>query len=259
MTDASGPPPFGLQFGSVADTYDEVRPEYPDQVYDLIDEAIGGIAGRSVVDLAAGTGLQTRALARRGARLIAIDRDRSMLDRLVQTCDVPAVVGRGEQIPLRDGVADVVVCATAWHWLRIDDAVSEVRRVVRPGGHLALWWGLHAWGDNVEWEDIQSAIFDRWNHLTGSAPPPAGTPPREAVAALRVRGLDVIVDREITWSRTVSREQHLRMLSTHANHLIRSEPDRRALLAEIDAALAPWPELTERLWGPLIIARVGAA
>jgi hypothetical protein len=34
-----------------------------------------------------------------------------------------------------------------------------------------------------------------------------------------------------------------------------SEPDRRALLSEIEAALQPWPVVTERLWGPLVVAR----
>jgi hypothetical protein len=65
----------------------------------------------------------------------------------------------------------------------------------------------------------------------------------------------VIVDREFNWTRTVTRAEHLQMLGTHSNNLVLSEPDRRALLSEIEAALQPWPVVTERLWGPLVVAR----
>jgi hypothetical protein len=77
-----------------------------------------------------------------------------------------------------------------------------------------------------------------------------------AAADLRARGLTVLIDEEVTWSREVSREEHLQMLRTHSNNLVRPEAERQAILAEIEAALAPWPRMTERLWGPLIIARV---
>jgi SAM-dependent methyltransferase len=249
---------IGRLFGSVADLYDEMRPAYPDEMYDAIEGVAGRVDGMAVVDLAAGTGLQTRVLAQRGARCVAVDPDMGMLRRLREKAlGVPVVVGRGEQIPLRDNVADLVVCATAWHWLRPGEAVEEVRRVLRPSGHLALWWANNRWGDGVDWEDAQSAVYDRWERMQGSVPETHdGVGPREAAADLRDRGLDVVLDREFNWSREVSREEHLRMLATHSNNLALPEPDRRALLSEIADALQPWPVVTERLWGPLVVARL---
>jgi SAM-dependent methyltransferase len=257
----SEPPDIGRLFGTVADLYDEVRPDYPDAVYDTIEQTVGRVEGMRVVDLAAGTGIQTRALARRGAHLVAIDPDLGMLRRLHSTAsEIPAVAGRAEQIPLRADRADLVVCATAWHWLRAEQAVAEIRRVIRPGGHFALWWGINAWGDGVDWEDAQSAVFDRWDSVRGSVPPrPGGVGPREAADDLRSRGIDVVVDREFTWSREVTREQHMRMMATHSNNLARPEAERREILAEIEAALQPWPVVTERLWGPLVIACLAKA
>jgi SAM-dependent methyltransferase len=253
----SAAPSPGRLFGTVADTYDDVRPVYPDQLYDAVENAIGPIAGRRVVDLAAGTGLQTRALLARGARVVVIEPDLSMLRRLRSTLpSVAAVVAVGEQIPLQEGVADLVVCATAWHWMRAAEAVAQVRRVLRPGGHLALWWGLNAWGDNVEWEDLQSEIIDRRDRVRGGvAPTIAGVGPRDAARDLRERGAGIVVEKELSWSREVTREQHMRMLATHSSNLMLPDEDRRALLAEIERALAPWPVVTERLWGPLVVAQ----
>lgn len=253
MTAADG---IGRLFGTVADLYDEVRPAYPDGMYDAIEAVTGGFDGMAVVDLAAGTGLQTRVLAQRGARCVAVDPDLGMLCRLhTKALGVPVVAGRGEQIPLRDNVADLVVCATAWHWMQTAAALQEIRRVLRPGGYLALWWANNRWGDGVEWEDAQSAVFDRWDSVQGSVPPTHdGVGPREAASDLRDRGLDVVVDREFNWSREVTREEHLRMLATHSNNLALPEPDRSALLSEIADVLQPWPVVTERLWGPLVVA-----
>jgi SAM-dependent methyltransferase len=249
-------PEIGRLFGTVADLYDEMRPEYPDGMYDAIESVTGTFDGLAVLDLAAGTGLQNRALARRGARLVAVDPDIGMLRRLrAMSPGVPAVVGRGEAIPLRDDTVDLVVCATAWHWLHTAEALEQIRRVLRPGGHLALWWANNRWGDGIDWEDAQSAVFDRWDSVQGSVPPTHdGVGPRDAAADLRDRGLDVVLDREFNWSREVTRDEHMKMLATHSNNLALSEPDRRELLSEIEAALQPWPVVTERLWGPLVVA-----
>jgi SAM-dependent methyltransferase len=250
-------PRIGRLFGTVADLYDDMRPDYPDGVYDAIEAVTGSFEGLAVLDLAAGTGLQNRSLTRRGAQLVAVDPDIGMLRRLrAKSPGVPAVVGRGEAIPLRDGTVDLVVCATAWHWLHTAEALEAIRRVLRPGGHLALWWANNSWDEGIEWEEAQSAVFDRWDSVQGSVPPTHdGVGPRDAAADLRARGLDVVVDREFNWSREVTREEHLQVLATHSTQLVMSELDRRELLSEIEAALAPWPVVTERLWGPLVVAR----
>jgi SAM-dependent methyltransferase len=254
MSDGQG---LGGRFGTVADLYDEIRPDYPDELYDAIEAVTGPLDGMAVIDLAAGTGLQARALARRGANLTAIDPDLGMLRKLRSTApDILTVAACGEQLPLRDGMADLVVCATAWHWLHTSDALDEIRRVLRPGGYLALWWANNRWGDGIDWEDAQSAVFERWDSVRGSVPPGHdGAGPRDAADDLRARGIDVVLDQELNWSRKVTRDQHMKVPATHSNNIVLSESDRQKLFAEIEAALEPWPTVTERLWGPLIIAR----
>jgi SAM-dependent methyltransferase len=244
-------------FDAVADDYDDVRPDYPDEMYDALD-ALRPLRGARVLDLAAGTGVATRQLLDRGADVVAVDPGVAMLQRLRRRSpQVPALAARAESLPLRAAAIDVVCCATAWHWVDAAATVAELRRVVRPGGLLALWWANHRRDDSIEWERAQGAVHDRWSLKGGSRPPtPGGVGPRDAAADLRRRGLDVVVDREVTWSRVVTREQHLRVLGTHSDVLDLGET-RHRLLADIAAALAPWPQVEERLWGPLVVARVG--
>lgn len=244
-------------FAQVADLYDDVRPNYPDTLYDVLAAATGALDDQRALDLAAGTGLATRALRMRNARVVATDISVGMLATLRRRASaVPVVAARGERLPFRSGVFDIAVCATAWHWVETASAVEEIRRVVRPGGHLALWWANHLWDERVDWEEAQSAVYERWTQQHGSRPPHrTGVGPRQAADDLRARGLDVVVDTELSWERVVTREQHLDVLRTHSDNLALGDR-REEFLAQVAEALQPWPLLTERLWGPLVVARL---
>lgn len=247
----------GRGFDSVAELYDEVRPDYPDELYDAIENAVVGLAGRTVLDLAAGTGIATRELVRRGANPVALEVGEPMIRRLrFRSPDVRAVIATAEQIPLRANSVDLAVCATAWHWLDVAATVEELRRVLRPGGHIALWWANNRWGEGVDWEEARRSVYERWKARYGSRPPTyAGVWPTAAAEDLRQRGLSVIVEREFLWTRDRTRDEHVRALATHSDVIALGER-KSEFLAEVSAALQPWATVTERLWGPLIVGRV---
>ncbi len=95
--------------------------------------------GRRVCDLAAGTGKLTRLLADAGAHVIAVEPVPGMREELkaaVPGADVRD--GVAEDIPLEDGSVDLVTVAQAFHWFRFDEAVAEIRRVLVPGGSVAI-------------------------------------------------------------------------------------------------------------------------
>jgi SAM-dependent methyltransferase len=124
-------------FGSVADSYDQVRPGPSAAALDWLVPARCEVA----VDLAAGTGLFTRALLGRAARVVAVEPDarmREVLARRSPGLDVRE--GWGEAMPLPDAGADAVFVSTAWHWLDLPRAVPEIARVLRPGGRLGVIW-----------------------------------------------------------------------------------------------------------------------
>jgi len=124
-------------FGSVAESYDRVRPGPPAEAMDWLVPAGCEVA----VDLAAGTGLFTRALLGRAARVVAVEPDPRMRAVLSQQSpQVRVLEGWGEAMPLPDGCADAVFVSTAWHWLDPERAVPEIARVLRSGGRLGVIW-----------------------------------------------------------------------------------------------------------------------
>jgi SAM-dependent methyltransferase len=133
-------------FGSIAESYDRLRPSAPPAALDWIVPA----TARVVVDVAAGTGLLTRLLADRVPRVFAVEPDARMREVLAERSpDVEVLDGTGESIPLPDASVDGLFVSSAWHWLDPDRALPEIARVLRDNGRLGVLWTSR--DRNIEW------------------------------------------------------------------------------------------------------------
>lgn len=122
----------GLNFGQRAHAYDRYRPGYPDEVIQVCVAAAG--EGRRVLDVGAGTGKLSVALAQAGLDVTAVDPDTDAL--ALNPC--PHVVGYAEELPFGSGSFDVVTVAQAWHWLDGQAVAHECARVLKPGGVVVI-------------------------------------------------------------------------------------------------------------------------
>ena len=124
-----------------AHDYDELRPGYAPEAIEWIAERGGIVPGSLVVDLAAGTGQLSRRLIGLGVEVIAVEPASNMRAMLRERLpEVQAVDGTAESIPLGDASVDAVVVGNAFHHFDRETAFAEIRRVLRPGGTLALFW-----------------------------------------------------------------------------------------------------------------------
>lgn len=147
-------------YAASADLYTRGRPEYPDEILPWLRDRLGLRAGRSVVDLGAGSGKFIAYLSRTGASPIAVEPVPQMLEKLALAWPaVPRHRGTAEAIPLPDRSVDAVVCAQAFHWFANDAALTEIRRVLKPGGRLGLIWNVRDAG--TAWVKQLDAIMGR--------------------------------------------------------------------------------------------------
>lgn len=125
--------------------YDELRPEYAPEAVAWVAERAGLGPGSMVVDLAAGTGRLSGRFLQIGVDVIAVEpagNMRAVLKDRFPT--VRAIVARAESMPLEDGAVDAVVVGNAFHHFDRDAAMAEIRRILRPGGALILFWAWPA-------------------------------------------------------------------------------------------------------------------
>jgi SAM-dependent methyltransferase len=124
-------------FGAVAGEYDRLRPSPSQEALDWLipDRAT------DVLEIGAGTGVLTRLLAERVAHVTAVEPDDRMRALLgAAGAGVEVLAGRAEELPAATASYDLVIAASAWHWVDEERAVPEVARVLRPAGRLSLVW-----------------------------------------------------------------------------------------------------------------------
>jgi len=127
--------PRRLTFGAHADEYERARPDWPEAAARwLVPEG-----AELVVELGAGTGKLTRAVAALGMRVVAVEPDRRML-AVLRGLGLEGVEGSAEAIPFADGVADAVVAGSSLHWFELELALPEIARVLRPDGRFGFGW-----------------------------------------------------------------------------------------------------------------------
>jgi len=129
----------GFQQG--ADAYERGRPGYPPEAVRWLWRELGLGPGRTVLDVAAGTGKLTRELVPSSATVIAVEPVpgmRAVLEQVVP--EARALSGAAEALPVGDASVDAITVAQAFHWFDGQAAVAEFHRVLRPRGRFGLIW-----------------------------------------------------------------------------------------------------------------------
>ena len=133
---------LGRLFNEVPGLYDRVRPTYPDELFaDLV--AITGLNQRSsVLEVGCGTGQATRSLAALGCSVTAVEPGEGMgtlaRQRLGAFPNVEVETSSFEAWDDHSRRFDVLLAASAWHWVDPSIGWQRAHDVLQPGGWMAL-------------------------------------------------------------------------------------------------------------------------
>jgi ubiquinone/menaquinone biosynthesis C-methylase UbiE len=217
-------------FGSVAELYDRVRPDYSQESLDRAQAALELDDAAKVLDLAAGTGRLTVELARRFAHVVAVEPDDAMRS-LIPAGEVLA--GTAESIPLADESVDAVFVGEAFHWFDPGPAVAEVARVLRPRGGVALFSNLW-WETEPPVPERAAELLREPYVLSGRAG--AVETWREAFAAHGA--FEPLRDETFAWRLDVDADRLLEMYETTSSIASLPQGERAALVANVRPLLA---------------------
>lgn len=129
--------PFEDHFSRHADLYAQSRPTYPSELFEWL--ASIAPARDAAWDAGAGNGQAATALAGHFARVFATDASTEQLARARPCANVEYRAAPSERCGLPDRAVDLAVAAQAVHWFDLDAYYGEARRVLRPGGVIAVW------------------------------------------------------------------------------------------------------------------------
>lgn len=133
-----------LVFGEVAEEYDRVRPPYPAALIDdVLDYSRITHGDRRALEVGAGTGRATVAIAARGVPVVAVEPDDAMAGVLAQRAErLPGVrIVRSSFEGFRPAETfGLLFSAEAWHWTAPETRWSLAAAALADHAALALFW-----------------------------------------------------------------------------------------------------------------------
>jgi ubiquinone/menaquinone biosynthesis C-methylase UbiE len=157
----------------VADAYTHYSQKYESVLEPILAPMAAEIArlaqlsrGQSALDVATGTGLIARALARTSDCVTGIDMSPGVL-AIAQSRsrgETPLVLGDAHRLPFRDGSFELVTCGVSLsHFSEVSVALREVYRLLQPGGRFIT----SAWANGGRSPSKAAAIETRRRFLGG--------------------------------------------------------------------------------------------
>jgi SAM-dependent methyltransferase len=185
----------------VAD-YVRYRPDYPHTLLSWLQDELGVANDWHVADVGAGTGISSRMFLDAGYRVTAVEPNAAM--RAAMTAwlggvdGFRAVDGSADATGLPDGGVDLVTVAQAFHWFDFDAALAEIRRVLRPGGALAILFNQR--DERTPWVDRWNAVIEWHSRVI------ARYQATDWTALLGGHGFVAVGDAHVEWDQPMTRD-----------------------------------------------------
>jgi len=151
--------------------YLRFRPSYPAGLFVWLASVVS--SHQKAWDCGTGSGQSAVGLADHFNRVVATDVNKDQLDYAIEHPKVLYALGSAEESPLPTRSVDLVTASCAVHWFDREAFFQEVKRVLRPGGVIAVWtytWphvGIHAVDKILEYyrKDILGPFLGEEFHI----------------------------------------------------------------------------------------------
>ena len=233
-----------ISFDPIAHVYDTLRgyPEtVTQQIVTAMDTAVEGTPQTRLLEIGVGTGRFAFPFASLGRHYTGIDISQKMLDRFeeklraahwqeeslawgslpdedkTRTLNVQRFVSPNKlatmrlviadmtALPFHDASFDAVIASHVFHLVsEWQQALKEVRRILRPGGVLVRCWN-EQW--NNRWKPDAPTIRGQWSRIVqelGGSTRHPGTSEQEVTAWLQAQGMETEQQEVLVWQQTLT-------------------------------------------------------
>lgn len=149
------------KFAGKGAMYAAARPRYAEGLLAYLADEAGLAPGAFVADVGSGTGIFSEQLLDIGFRVIGVEPNDDMRTQAEHTLGgregYRSVCGTADATGLPDASVDCVTAAQAFHWFDADAFKRECRRILKPGGIVAIAYNMR---------DVESPYMQAFAELT---------------------------------------------------------------------------------------------
>ena len=128
---------FKDHFTKQAESYAKFRPDYPDELFEFL--ASVSPSKELAWDCATGSGQAANGLAKYFNKVIASDASVNQVNNAFKNERIIYKVFPAEEADIESSTVDLITVAQALHWFNFERFYSEVRRVLKKDGIIAVW------------------------------------------------------------------------------------------------------------------------
>lgn len=133
-----------LRFTDRVDNYVKYRPNYPIEVTAFFESRCGISKDSAIADIGSGTGISAKLFLDHGCLVYGIepnDAMRAAAESYLQPYErFVSINATAETTTLGDVSVDLIIAAQAFHWFEPEATRNEFKRILKPGGYVALMW-----------------------------------------------------------------------------------------------------------------------
>jgi SAM-dependent methyltransferase len=244
-------------FNEVAELYLAVRPGYPGAAIDDLVDLAGLRGGGRALEVGAGSGQLTVPLAERGLRVVALEpgADTALIARrrLATFPRVRVEEVRLEDWPLEASAFDLVISASAWHWIDQEPGFGIAHDALRPHGVIALLWNVAVAGPgSIALHEVVQPAYVRWAPELGEEYE-LTEPDRADHDGDGLRDTPLFNEFQIhryPWREQYTADRYVDLLRTFSDHIVLPSAVAASLLADIR------DRIERNLGGVVVVDRV---
>jgi SAM-dependent methyltransferase len=230
-------------FDQDASLYEQVRPGYPNVLFEDIIKFSKITKDGRILEIGCGTAQATLPFAERGYAIHCIELGANLATiakrKLSAYPKVQVSVGNFEEYPLEERAFDLVISATAFHWIDPKVGYRKAAEVLKPDGALALFWNK-AVQTQVSADYVQSVqnVYERVvpeiaKRFPGLVHPDAvPTPIKDEIDRSRLFGEVTVL--KYRWEAEYTAQAFLKLLSTYPDHIVLEKETRAELFDGIE-------------------------
>lgn len=232
-----------ITFEQVADLYEEVRSEYPDELIEDILSLSGIASAGRIIEIGCGPGNATISFARRGYSLLGIELGERLAALAAKNCraypGVKILNVAFEDWDIEERAFDLALAADAFHWIPPNIGYRKVAGALKSSGSAAFFWRVPV-DPGTAWSKAIDTVYQE------TAPQfinPSKRFSSEWLVGTITKNFEAsgcfgeITTKQYFWSEMLSSEQYIRGLRTFSMHQGIDEGLRERLYAAIQGVI----------------------